>query len=344
MNETYDPARVARPQVAPIQRTSWSAIFAGTMIALAIMVILSTLGLAIGATTLDPGPGPEGSPSITSLGIGAGIWWLLTGLISLLAGGWATGRLAGSRHRTEGFLHGIVTWSLVMLVVAYASFTAIGAVISGAVGVIGSVASGASTVISKAGHSIAAAVPDPNAPDVAWQEVWSEAKLVLRQTGKPALQPDALAEQARAEANDLKQAAGESASDASSQELQGALSELYRTARTTASAADKEAAVNVLVARTSMSRQEARDAVDAWTNKFQRGWNQVEQAVGTSVDQVQETAKSAAGTLTDIAAAAAWWTLLFSVLTAVAATVGGMLGAPKHARLTAGDPTPARVS
>ena len=50
-------------------RISWGAVFAGTVMTLAVMLILSLIGMGVGLSTLDPQTGDN--PSGTTIGIGA---------------------------------------------------------------------------------------------------------------------------------------------------------------------------------------------------------------------------------------------------------------------------------
>ncbi|MBC7530676.1 MAG: hypothetical protein H7318_03795 [Oligoflexus sp.] len=68
-----------------IKRISWPAILGGVVVALAVQLLLSLLGLAIGASTIDPLK--EQNP-MAGLATGTGIWFALTMIISLYAGGW----------------------------------------------------------------------------------------------------------------------------------------------------------------------------------------------------------------------------------------------------------------
>ena len=61
--------------------------------ALVTQLVLNMLGIGIGAATLDPATGDN--PSATSLSIGAGLWFTLSGILAALVGGYAAGRLAG---------------------------------------------------------------------------------------------------------------------------------------------------------------------------------------------------------------------------------------------------------
>jgi len=145
---TLQPTIERRQHVAaPLRRVSWGAIFAGAAIATALMVLLTILGLAIGATVVEPDSAD--SPSGKAFGIGAGIWWALSGILALLAGGWSTGRLAGLRREWEAPLHGLITWAVTTAALVFLMGSAIGAVVSGAFHV---VSTGAS-VVGRDGHA-----------------------------------------------------------------------------------------------------------------------------------------------------------------------------------------------
>ena len=50
-----------------------------------------------------------------SFGIGAGLWWLVSNLLALVAGGYVAAWLAGNTLRFDGVLHGVVTWGITLL-------------------------------------------------------------------------------------------------------------------------------------------------------------------------------------------------------------------------------------
>src|SRR5260221_1768784 len=112
------------------RRISWGAIIGGTIIALVTQITLSLLGIGIGASTIHVQSGQTGS----SLGSGSAVWLVLTILISLFAGGYVAGRLAGFPTKQEGMLHGLITFGLVTLLSLYFLTTALGAIIGGAGG------------------------------------------------------------------------------------------------------------------------------------------------------------------------------------------------------------------
>ena len=107
----YDADRYAATNAAPlvVRRTSWGAIFAGAVVALVLQLLLTLLGIAVGSQAVEPTQ--EAAP-LSGLGLGAGIWWVVSGIISLFAGGWVAGRLASFPRPLVGGLHGLVVWGL----------------------------------------------------------------------------------------------------------------------------------------------------------------------------------------------------------------------------------------
>ena len=112
-------------------RVSWGAVFAGTIVALVVMATLNLLGIAIGAVALEGAAGAEG------FGIGAGIWWTVSALIALFVGGWTAGHFSPADIRSDGLMHGVVTWGLFTLATFLAITTTVGQIIGGAFGMIG---------------------------------------------------------------------------------------------------------------------------------------------------------------------------------------------------------------
>jgi hypothetical protein len=163
-HEMHDPGerhdvgswRLSGARAATINRISWGAVFAGTIVALVAQLLFTMLGLAIGLTFIEP---LTGQTPWQGISIGAGIWWVVSALISLFLGGWAAGRLAGMPLRQDAILHGILAWGLVTFISFYLVITGVGAVIGGSlnvvqqgmqsVGGIGSVAPQAADMLSQ---------------------------------------------------------------------------------------------------------------------------------------------------------------------------------------------------
>jgi hypothetical protein len=98
---------------AVLKRTSWGAVLAGAVVAIGLQMILSVIGIAVGATattlTQPDDQLRQGFPAA------AGIWWLVTGTLSLFVGGCVVGRFAGMTRSPDVLLHGLVMWGVTAL-------------------------------------------------------------------------------------------------------------------------------------------------------------------------------------------------------------------------------------
>ena len=137
------------------RRISWAAIFGGVILVVALQLLLSLLGAGIGLGTVDTNAGS--TPSASSFGIGAGVWWVVSSCLSLLIGGYVSAWLAGIEVRFDGLLHGLVTWAIATLLTFWLLSTAIGGIIGGGFSALGTVASAAGTGVSDAAKPLAQA-------------------------------------------------------------------------------------------------------------------------------------------------------------------------------------------
>jgi hypothetical protein len=135
-------------------RLSWGAIFAGVVIAVAVQLVLGILGAGIGLTMVDPVEGT--TPGATGFGIGAGIYWLVTTIVALGAGGYAAARVAGVHERFDALVHGLVVWGVTLILTLYLLTSAVGGIIGGAFRTVGAVAGAAGTTVGAAAPRAAA--------------------------------------------------------------------------------------------------------------------------------------------------------------------------------------------
>lgn len=147
-SDNYNASREATIAGISVRKISWPAVFAGLVVAVAVHIALNVLGLGIGLGAIDPmATGP-----MEGLGIGTLIWYVISMLISLFAGGWVASRLSGIPTTDSSILHGILTWGLFTIVSLFIVTTTIGAVVSGIAGVAGE-------ATSLAGRGMEAAAP-----------------------------------------------------------------------------------------------------------------------------------------------------------------------------------------
>lgn len=148
------------PEGAPAlpPRISWGAVFAGGVVAVAVGTMLNVLGLAIGATTIDPAV-PGDSPAASTLGIASGIWLLVANLIGLAVGGYVAARLSGTADDTDGVLHGLSVWAVGYLLSAVLLGNIVAGTANTAFGGISSMIGGAA---QGAGQAVQAVAPQMN--------------------------------------------------------------------------------------------------------------------------------------------------------------------------------------
>ena len=99
--------------VTPTDRVRWGPILAGLFTALSSLAIHGVLGAAIAGTAYDPGD------SARSFGIGAGIWGIISVLVSFGLGGWVAARSAAVRGHDNGLLNGAMVWAVAIPMLAY---------------------------------------------------------------------------------------------------------------------------------------------------------------------------------------------------------------------------------
>ena len=140
MAVTYrERAYLAHNDVLPQFR--WSAIIAGLIAAVATQFLLTAIGTALGVSA---GAAAENEDAAKGLGIGAGIWMILSPLASMFVGGLVAAWMARPADRRIAGFHGAMVWCLSM---------AIGALM------VGMVATGAfATVAGTAGATAASVV------------------------------------------------------------------------------------------------------------------------------------------------------------------------------------------
>lgn len=334
----YETNNFGRGAAAAIKRVSWGAIIAGVVITLVIQLALSILGLGIGASAVNPAT--EQNPG-AGIGSGAAIWFAVTTLISLFAGGWVAGRLAGIPRATDSLLHGLLTWGTATLLLFYFLTSTVGAIIGGTFRTLGAGLSAATSGAVAAAPTIAGAAQDQlQKSGIDMSSVRSEIEKTLRQTGKPELQPGAIQNQANVAVNQAQNAAGNAASDPANSDdtVASVLERVSKSGEKTFNAADREALVNVVMARTGKSRPEAEATVASYQQTYEKAQIQYEQTKA----QAAQTAREVGQKTADTTASAALWAFAALLLSALAAAIGGYLATPKDI-LTRTDNAAARV-
>jgi hypothetical protein len=290
-------------------RIRWSAVFAGWVVGLALQMVLMLLGLGFGAWAVDF---RENNPA-EGLPIGAAIWTGLSMLIAAYTGGYVTSRLSGIYNRSDGLYHGIVVWGVNWLIFAWLTTTAMAAMIGGAFSTFGStlqalgqgVSGVASTAASKLGDKL---------EQVSWspQDLRKQIESILAASGKPELQPNQLQQ-------DADKVAGAARSGASvSQVSDAALSELSSKL----AALDQEAAVNVMVNKMGMTREQANQLIQTTIGALQP----IQRTVQDTVSKVKQQSAELGTKAVDRMGTIALWLAIVAMITLGLSALGGAMG------------------
>jgi len=121
--ETRTPGAVVFPG-----RIAWSAVIAGSLVALAVALALAILALGLGLGAIDVVSGEEPSGTVTGA---VGVWWTVSAMLSLFVGGWVTGRIAGGPFAPGGVFLGVLVWALVTLASFYLLTTTVSTLVGG---------------------------------------------------------------------------------------------------------------------------------------------------------------------------------------------------------------------
>jgi hypothetical protein len=139
---------------------SWGSVLAGAVVAGASIIVLSLLGVALGAGGLRFTQ--TTASDMAGYGLGAGIWTAINLILSMAFGAYVAARLSGTHSHLDAELHGITVWAVAILLMTVLLAQAAGSILgtvastagtaaSSAVGSAGSLASGVAQQIGPQG-------------------------------------------------------------------------------------------------------------------------------------------------------------------------------------------------
>jgi len=121
-------------------RVSWAGIWGGVLAAVGLLLLLASLGGAIGITATDPTQLDAGK-----LGIAAGAWLGISLLVALFVGGMVSTRIGATFDGSTGFWSGALVWVVTLLAMAYLATTSLASLTGGALRIMGGAAQTAAT-------------------------------------------------------------------------------------------------------------------------------------------------------------------------------------------------------
>ena len=283
------------------RRISWAAIFGGVILVVVLQLLLSLLGAGVGLGTVNTNAG--NTPMASTLGIGAGLWWVLSSCISIGVGGFVAAWFAGVEIRFDGVLHGLVTWGIATLLTFWLLSSAIGSVIGGGFSALGSVASATGSSVSDAAKPLAQAA---------------------------AVSPDMIQQQAQAYLQPANP-------DPATMSPQDAQKEVATNLTTYAgggpdAAGAKERVINIMAAQMKISHDDAAKKFDDAQAKLQQ-----------TRDKAIQTAKDAADASASAASKASFGAFLVVLLGGLAAAFGGSMAVQRRYLVSQRTATTGRV-
>lgn len=103
----------------------WGAVLAGVAVGVSVQLVLSLLGIATGLSAIDVTQN-EGISTTAPL-----VWAAISMLLSALVGGYVAARMSGLKRKTDGILHGAVSWAVTTLLFATLATSVTGTLLSG---------------------------------------------------------------------------------------------------------------------------------------------------------------------------------------------------------------------
>ncbi len=289
-------------------RVSWGSVLAGSAIALVTYLVLSVLGTAIGASAVDAMQ--AGNP-LSGFGTGAGIWLFVSTLLAIGVGAFVAGRTAPDR----GGLHGILSWTITTLLTTWLLAALATSVVGAAGNVVGKGLSAAGSGIASVAPGISDSVKqqlNEKGISLDWDSLQGELDTLLKQSGKAELDPATVEQKAEQIGADGKQSATDAATDPAqaATELKQWFERVKASGEPALNAADKEALVNIVAARTGKSQAEASQIVENYAQAYQQAVQKVEELKAQAEQKAREAGEVAAKQLSR----AAWSTLLMLLL------------------------------
>lgn len=303
-----------------LKRISWSAILAGVVLAMVVSLLLNLLGTAIGTATIDPMQ--EANP-LSGIGTGAGIWVVVSAVISLFVGGCAAGRLA----QREGAFHGLLVWASVSLITVYLVSSAVTGVVRGGLNLAGSGVSALGSGIAQVAPALGDKIQDQlrqQGIDFNLDDIQGEIELAMRQTGKPELNPDNVKQEAQATQQDAQNTAQRSAENPqqADNQLAGLMDRIKAKGDQAWDAADRQALVNLIKARGNKTDAEANQIVDQAQASYRQAYAKYQELKAQAEQKAREAAEVAAKRVSQ----GAWILLITLVISGLVAAGAGVLG------------------
>ena len=275
---------------------SWRAIFAGLVTFVAVSLLFSLIGAAIGFGV------PTFNAADPFAGVTVGlVLWIVFSLIVALA---AAGFVAGITANRAGFVHGFLTWALSVITVFFLAGAGVNTAFKTVGNILGLAGEAVGSTIQTAGGAVAnlsqeafdAAV---NNLEVDTSQLDSSVKEVLADTDIPELQPNYIQSQLEATVEDTKSAGYEvvvNGADAG-QVIDDLTSKIQARIDNITAELDEDALAEVIASNSELTKTEAQDAIANIAEEYNKATEQAAQALNDAQTRISQLANQASASL-----------------------------------------------
>jgi hypothetical protein len=136
---------VVGANLLPIRnRVQWGPIVAGVIAAIVIFLLMTILGIALGASVLDP------ANTAGQIGTWAAVWGALTAIVAFFLGGWIAARTAAVDGAFAGVMNGLTVGAAGLLLIIWLTASGLGNLFGTIGSTVGAVLNVAATAVPAA--------------------------------------------------------------------------------------------------------------------------------------------------------------------------------------------------
>jgi hypothetical protein len=270
----------------------WGAIVGGTVAAVGIHILLTMLGVGAGLATFSPTTDAHPTAAFSEE---AAAVWSVCALVALFFGAVIAGRFSHSVH--SGFAHGILVWSLTLIVTLLLLSKGTGLVLGGGLKTLGA-------GLGIGGKAVAGGVSDT-------------IQAGIKRNG------DELNSFVDEATQSVPTNSTPKASIRAKREVGFAVAKLFAPENDLNSQDNRAAAVKALVDYTQMSQADAQATVDGWVASYKNLQDELDHAKTVAEQKAKEVGDQAAHELSVVGT----WTFFGLLLGLIVSAGGGVLGA-----------------
>ena len=269
----------------------WGAVLGGTLAAVGIHILLGALGIGAGLAIFSP---VTDTDPVAHFSASAAVIWSVCALVALWFGGFVAGRSSHAPH--SGFVHGILVWSLTLIISMVFISTASGLMMGGALKMLGE-------GLGVGSKAVASGVGDL-AKDGIKRGTDQLASFISEAVQAPGTNatPTAITKATR--------------------EIGFAVTKLFTPGSDIASTENRSAVRKALMDHSSMSEADATKMIDSWTESYKSLKTELDNLKRVAAEKAREAAELAATNVSYAAMGSFLALLVGMVVTGLAGSYG----------------------